>query len=164
MKTLKYFQDLADILTTAFPVPMELEVRLDEPIGDDQGEFYIEGWEGADPGEEVPADKMVVSLAQFEKMPREELESLLAMHVFIHEMAHALQFRTVEYEEEREGDHDAEWGVKFAQVYEFLMESGATLSEEDRDAILGLTPDTKALIINNLAAAISRDMENEPND
>ena len=107
---------------------------------------------------------MVVSLAQFEKMPREELESLLAMHVFIHEMAHALQFRTVEYEEERESDHDAEWGVKYSQVYEFLMESGATLSEEDRDAILGLTPDTKALIINNLAAAISRDMENESDD
>jgi len=165
MKSIKFFQDLADRIVSAYPVEYELEIRDNEDIGEDQGEFYIETWEGADEGEVVPEDKMVICLSKFEDLTRDQLIDLLRLQVFIHEMAHALQFRGTEYEEVRDIDHDAEWGVKVASVYEFLMENGIEeLSEEDRDAILGLTKESKELIISNLAAAISRDMETYPND
>ena len=165
MKDVKYYQELADRVVTAYPVGMELEVRIGDIDDNNQGEFFIESWEGADPGEEVPAPKMVIEMADLKDMSREEMEHLLTFQIFIHELGHALQYRSDEYEEEREGDHDAEWGVKYSQVYEFLMSPG--LNEptvEERDKILGLTKESKELIISNLADAISRDMENESNE
>jgi hypothetical protein len=41
------------------------------------------------------------------------------MFVLVHELAHTIQWRV--HEEMRESDHDAEWGVAYARVWEALF-------------------------------------------
>lgn len=41
------------------------------------------------------------------------------LFVLIHELAHTLQWRVNEYT--RCGDHDAEWGIAYARIWEALL-------------------------------------------
>jgi hypothetical protein len=41
--------------------------------------------------------------------------------ILIHELAHCLQWRS--NEESRESDHDAEWGIAYARIWDQLFQS-----------------------------------------
>ena len=112
------FQAMADNLIELHPLQYVVEVRM-EPFSEEEGaegEFFVETYEATEPGEVVDTTpKMIIQMDPFEDATREELLEMIHVHLFIHEMGHALQFRNEEYEESREEDHDAEWGIKYAR-------------------------------------------------
>jgi len=154
----KFFQELADEITRLHPVPLSLEVRLDEDCEGDQGQFYVEQWEDEEGGE-TPADTMIVSTDQFEDWEKVDLVNMLRLHVFIHEMAHALQFRGMDFEEQREEDHDSEFGIKLAFVHRTVASALKVKAGQGFLDDIGLTTEARERIISTLADAIEKGME-----
>ncbi|HIK59896.1 MAG TPA: hypothetical protein EYF98_04310 [Planctomycetes bacterium] len=140
-------------LNCAFPV----EVKIGPADDGCQGTFHPEWVE--DKGM-MRGLKGHIMIDDFSKLKKDELVEMLVTHVLIHELAHALQLRIWELQEDEDGeckerdtDHDAEFGLKFAEVYSHIMEDG--LSEAY--AKLGLTAEKREAIIASLTEAIEKD-------
>ncbi len=57
-----------------------------------------------------------------------EIDDVAKLFVLVHEYAHAAQWRVIHQENLREKDHDPEWGVCYAKVWELTL---AFLEPED---------------------------------
>lgn len=156
----EYFTAMAESMSDLHPLPMPLEVRM-EPFTTEEsaeGEFYIETEEAQAlyAGNTVEVNPtMVIQMDPFDDLTRDELLEMIHTHLFIHEMAHALQYRSDEYEEAREDHHDAEWGVKYAQTYNCVLSRFEDYSEDEQNDILGLTDEKRESIISQLAATLT---------
>ena len=64
--------------------------------------------------------RIKISINSFESFSREELVEILQTQVLIHEYAHAVQWRPTKQEEDRESDHDSEFGIHYARIYKLL--------------------------------------------
>ena len=79
---------------------------------------------------------------------------MLQSEIFVHELAHASQHRTIEYELEREQDHDAEFGIKYALAYNDVILSERKWTKEEAFEYLGITPERHEEIVSSLAATM----------
>jgi len=95
-----------------------------------------------------------IYLDTYEGVPREDLITLLQSEIFVHELAHASQHRTIEYEREREQDHDAEFGIKYAMAYNDVIRGERKWTKEEAFEYLGLTPEKHEELISSLAATL----------
>ena len=137
--------------------PIEVKIGCDDD--DVQGEFWPEWVEDKGMTRTL---KGFITIADFAKLPKDELIELLTEHILIHELAHALQFRHHEMDDEkqRDDDHDAEFGIHFARAYSQIMLNDA-FSLEEAYAMCGLTEAQRAGIIGRLATALEKDNTNE---
>jgi len=153
----KGMQKVADealrVLNCSFPV--EVKITAEE---EDLGTFWTEWYEERGQNRAL---KGFINLADFTKFSKDELIELLWRQILIHELGHALQFRDWEMDDdkERDSDHDAEWGIQFARVYEHVQSEEISL--EEAQAILGLTDERRDAIVQTLTKAIEKDLEND---
>jgi len=124
----------------------EVEVQIMDDL-DNLGEFEVETWDVEGDGE---LDFGMIRISSMAEFSREELVALLQRQIFVHELAHAAQYRSGRYEAEREQDHDAEWGIKFAAAYNDVVSS----LQGDAFEYLGIDENTKERLIQKLADAM----------
>lgn len=149
----EYFQIKANSFAELHPFSFdEIEVEIVDGLSN-LGEFEVETWDT----DEGHKDFGVIRISSFEEFSREELIELLQRQIFVHELAHAAQYRSGDYELVREQDHDAEWGIKYAAAYNDVVAGG--MSAGDAYAYLGIDEETKERLIANLAAAMEEDSE-----
>lgn len=123
----------------------EVEVEVVDGLGN-LGEFEVETWDVEGEGEQDFGMIRISSMAEFS---REELVTLLQRQIFVHELAHAAQYRSGRYEAEREQDHDAEWGIKLAAAYNDVV-----VGAKDAFEYLGIDENVKERLIQKLADAM----------
>jgi len=148
------------VLNNSFPV----EVKIGDVDEDCQGTFHPEWIEDKGMNRSL---KGFIHIADFSKLKKDELVEMLTTHILIHELAHALQLRMWELQtdedgeyKERDVEHDAEWGLKMAEVYTTIM-TNDNMPLSEAEAIVGLTPERKEAIVAQLTQAIEKDMDDD---
>ena len=91
--------------------PVSIEFKTSE---DSWGSTRIKSVEGKDA-------KLIITI-------HPEIDEVAKLFVLVHEYAHAVQWRPQHQENLRRGDHDAEWGIHYAAVWELVL---AFLEPED---------------------------------
>lgn len=122
-----------------------------EPLENEHGKFDVAMWEDDDGSQE---EWGTIYLDTYEGVSREDLIFMLQTEIFVHELAHAAQHRTVAHELEREQDHDAEFGIKYALAYNDIILSERTWTTEEAYEYLGITPERHEEIVSSLAATM----------
>tara|TARA_R110002126_G_scaffold24545_2_gene85250 strand:+ start:2718 stop:3200 length:483 start_codon:yes stop_codon:yes gene_type:complete len=122
-----------------------------EPLDKEHGKFDVEMWEDDD---NELHEWGTIYLDTYEGVSREDLIFMLQSEIFVHELAHASQHRTIEYELEREQDHDAEFGIKYAVAYNDVILSERKWTKEEAFEYLGITPERHEEIVSSLAATM----------
>lgn len=153
-----HFQRLAESFAQLHPFTFDsIGVRVG-PLGDEyHGRFDVQKWEMEDGTFE---DEGTIYLDTYEGLSREELILLLQTEIFIHELGHAAQHRSHDYELEREQDHDAEWGIKYAAAYNDVTLDNKRWSAEEAFEYLGVTDEKREELVASLTAAIEKESDN----
>jgi len=122
-----------------------------EPLDKEHGKFDVEMWEDDD---HELHEWGTIYLDTYEGVSRDDLIFMLQSEIFVHELAHASQHRTIDYELEREQDHDAEFGIKYAVAYNDVILSERKWTKEEAYDYLGITPERHEEIVSSLAATM----------
>ncbi len=122
-----------------------------EPLENEHGKFDVAMWEDDDGSLH---EWGTIYLDTYEGVSREDLIFMLQSEIFVHELAHASPHRTVAYELEREQDHDAEFGIKYALAYNDIILSERKWTTEEAYEYLGITPERHEEIVSSLAATM----------
>ncbi len=122
-----------------------------EPLENEHGKFDVEMWQDDDGSLH---EWGTIYLDTYEGVSREDLITMLQTEIFVHELAHASQHRTVEYELEREQDHDAEFGIKYAVAYNDVILSERKWTTQEAYDYLEITPEKHEEIVSALAATM----------
>ncbi len=159
-----YTDEALRVLNCDFPVKVNIGGDISE---DCLGEFWVEAIE--DKGQ-MRSFQGHINLCDFTKVSKDEIIQYLWMQILIHEVGHALQFRSWEMydedtcedgeEKERDSHHDAEFGIHYARAYEQIVEDEAQPTQEEAMEIIGLTQDKRDAIVESLVKAIEKDQEN----
>jgi hypothetical protein len=145
------YQSMAESFGELHPYSFdEVEVEIVDGL-ENLGEFEVETWDVEGEGEK---DFGMIRLSSFAEFSREELVLLLQRQILVHELAHAAQYRSEQYELEREQDHDAEWALKYAAAYTDVVIG--SMSGEAAFDYLGIDDETRERLIQLLADSMSR--------
>tara|TARA_R110002096_G_scaffold423095_1_gene630012 strand:- start:1912 stop:2400 length:489 start_codon:yes stop_codon:yes gene_type:complete len=153
-----YFQALGESFAELNPFSFDNFDVTVGPMEDFHGRFEVATWTVED---DTTEEFGTVYLDTYEGVSREDLIMMIQTDTFVHELAHAAQYRTHEYEDNREQDHDAEFGLKWAEVYNAVVTSERTWSAEEAFEYLGVTADKRESMVNKLAAALEGDTDGE---